>query len=173
MISIHVLKASGLTDEQIVRVLQTDESERILRRREQNRINKQNQRSRQHVSADLMTSKIPQQNQRSCHQAGADEGVSSLVSKKVRKKEDTPTYAFESGIIQLNQKDFDRWESAFSCLSLSAELIALTEWANAQGKRWFFAVSAALAKRNREVKARVEAEAKRPAFRWNGIEGVI
>jgi hypothetical protein len=64
MISIHVLKASGLTDEQIVRVLQTDERERILRRREQNRINKQNQRSRQHVSADLMTSKFRQRNHR-------------------------------------------------------------------------------------------------------------
>lgn len=55
MISIRVLRAAGLSSEQIVKVLELDESERRLTRREQNRINKQKQRSRQHVSTDLLT----------------------------------------------------------------------------------------------------------------------
>lgn len=78
------------------------------------------------------------------------------------KKEDTanavssPTkYIFESGVIRLGEKDFDKWKRAFGHLDLEAELLALTEWAAAQPK-WFFAVSGALAKRNRQAKASKE-----------------
>ena len=96
------------------------------------------------------------------------------------KKEDTPpdggssatAYAFESGVIRLNQRDFDKWQEAFSSLSLKAELLALTEWAGQQPK-WFFAVQGALAKRNREVEiAKAKAE-KEPEFKYNGLEGVL
>lgn len=65
-------------------------------------------------------------------------------------------YAFESGIIRLNQKDFDQWKLAFSHLDLAAELLSLTKWAGEQGKNWFFAISGALAKRNREVGIKIE-----------------
>lgn len=85
----------------------------------------------------------------------------------------TTTYAFESGIIRLNQRDFDRWKSSFVHLDLGAELIALTQWAGEQGAaRWFHAVANALAKRNREAKIAAEREKEQP-FKWNGIEGVI
>lgn len=66
----------------------------------------------------------------------------------------TPTtIVFESGVIRLNQRDFQKWEKAYSYLDLRAELIGLTEWANEQDDRWFFAVAGALTKRNREVKS--------------------
>lgn len=75
-----------------------------------------------------------------------------------RKEEDAPTgattsgkYAFESGVIKLNQKSFDKWRQAFSYLDLRAELVALEYWAGKQTD-WFHAVSGALAKRNREQK---------------------
>lgn len=65
-VSVFELEAAGLSAEQIVQVLKTAESERRLRRREQNRINQQNHRSRQpktadcqQVSADTMTAPSP------------------------------------------------------------------------------------------------------------------
>lgn len=50
MITIATLKAAGLSAEQIVAVLETDENTRIAARRVQNRVNQQNYRKR--VSAD-------------------------------------------------------------------------------------------------------------------------
>jgi len=86
----------------------------------------------------------------------------------------TKDYAFESGIIRLTEKHFNNWQAAFSQLDLKAELIGLTAWAEQQGNRWFPAVSGALAKRNREVKAAKDKAKTDPAFRWNGpIEGVV
>jgi DNA-directed RNA polymerase beta subunit len=52
MISVSILRAAGLTDEQIVRVIETEQKERQLARREQNRKSQQNHRSRQQISAD-------------------------------------------------------------------------------------------------------------------------
>lgn len=66
-----------------------------------------------------------------------------------------PQYFFESGVIRLVEPDFKKWQDAFKNLDLKAELIGLTEWA-AQQESWFFAVSGALAKRNRELRIRVE-----------------
>lgn len=66
-------------------------------------------------------------------------------------------YAFEQSIIRLTASDFSKWEKAFSYLDLRAELIALAQWAGEQGpSNWFFAVSGALAKRNREVKKQLD-----------------
>lgn len=59
-------------------------------------------------------------------------------------------YVFETGIIRLNQRDFEKWKDAFSALDLKAELISLTKWAETQ-QNWFHAVAGALAKRNRQV----------------------
>lgn len=97
-----------------------------------------------------------------------------------RKKQDSANaaqpkrYAFENGIIRLADKDFNKWREAFSHLDLKAELIALTGWAEQQGpKRWFNAVANALNKKNREVRERKDRAQGEPAFKWNGIEGVI
>ena len=49
--------------------------------------------------------------------------------------------------------DFDTWKASFSHLDLCAELLSLSECAATQPK-WFFAVSGALAKRNRDVSIR-------------------
>ncbi len=62
---------------------------------------------------------------------------------------ETKHYAFEAGVIRLNQRDFDRWEKAFPHVALRAELWSLHEWAGRQ-KNWFTATAAALAKRERE-----------------------
>lgn len=79
-------------------------------------------------------------------------------------------YAFESGAIRLNQRDFDSWKTAFSHLDVPAELIGLTKWAGEQGQNWFFAVSGALAKRNREVAAKPKPSEYRT---MSGMEGII
>lgn len=64
-------------------------------------------------------------------------------------------YQFEHGVVRLTPKDFSKWKEAFSYLDLGAELTALAPWAASQ-KDWFFAVSGALAKRNRDQKFRLE-----------------
>ena len=53
MIDIGVLRASGLTDAQILKVLETEQSERQAKVREQNRIRQRNQRSRNAVTRDV------------------------------------------------------------------------------------------------------------------------
>lgn len=96
------------------------------------------------------------------------------------KKEDAPSgasqtgkpYAFESGVIRLNQRDFDLWKASFTHIDVGAELLAMTEWAGQQ-RSWFNAVKGALAKKNRETKERKEALEKQGGFKWNGIEGVL
>lgn len=96
-----------------------------------------------------------------------------------QRKEDIPAsagspkvYAFESGVIKLNQKDFDQWTQAFEHLSLPAELLAATQWAGQQ-RSWFNALKGLLAKKNREVKAEKERLKEQGGFKWNGIEGVL
>lgn len=82
-------------------------------------------------------------------------------------------YAFESGAIKLNRRDFDQWIQAYIHLDLTAELLSLSEWAGQQ-RSWFNAVKGALAKRNRDVKAEKQRLAEQGGFKWNGgIEGVI
>ena len=81
-------------------------------------------------------------------------------------------YAFEAGVIRLNQKDFDLWKRAYEHLSLEAELISLVSWAETQ-PRWFHAVSGALSKRNREIairKAQSAAQPPAPTFNAHGPE---
>lgn len=86
----------------------------------------------------------------------------------------TSTYAFESGVIRLKQKDFDRWKASFSHLDLAAELESLSAWAEQQGPKWFHPVAGALAKRNREIGIKIEQRKDTPEFKWNGgIEGVV
>jgi uncharacterized protein YdaU (DUF1376 family) len=94
------------------------------------------------------------------------EDTASAVSSAV-------AYVFDCGLIRINKKDFDRWRNSFSNLNLAAELESLVQYANEQGpSKWFFAVSGALAKRNREMGLRKEQQKSAPAFKWNGIEGV-
>jgi hypothetical protein len=60
MTRIANMRAAGLTDSEIVRLLDLEEKERLAERREQNRINQRNHRARKHVSADTLTqTKIP------------------------------------------------------------------------------------------------------------------
>lgn len=73
-----------------------------------------------------------------------------------RSKSTSRDYAFQARHIRLTRSDFDQWQQAFSNLNLEAELLSLDRWAGEQGKGWFHAVSAALAKRNREEGARLE-----------------
>lgn len=86
-----------------------------------------------------------------------------------------PKYVFESGVIRLNERDFEQWGQSYSHLELRAELLHLSEWAATLGpKRWFHAVQKALANKNREVKAKKDQIKEQGGFKWNGgIEGVI
>lgn len=76
-----------------------------------------------------------------------------------------PKYAFESGVVRLTRKDLDRWKASFSHLDVPAELESLAGWAQTQ-RQWFNAVAGALAKRNREIGARLERE-RNPDIRSN------
>ncbi len=104
--------------------------------------------------------------------------ASSSLSQSER-KEDSPAdagsskYVFESGVIRLNQRDFEQWKQAFSHIELAAELLSLSEWAESLGKNWFHPVKGALNKRNREVKAEKDRQTDAGGFKWNGLEGVI
>lgn len=80
-------------------------------------------------------------------------------------------YAFESGIIKLNQKDFDQWTKAFVHLNLPAKLLAMTDWAGKQ-QNWFHALKSALAKQDALAFAESQRTQPQP-FKWNGMEGVI
>lgn len=62
-------------------------------------------------------------------------------------------YAFVAGVIKLNDKDLAQFVEAYSYLDVKAELLSLSDWAADQAN-WFHAVKGALAKRNRDVKAR-------------------
>lgn len=87
------------------------------------------------------------------------------------KPADPPAYAFEEGLIRLNQRDYDRWKSAFPHINLEAELIGLSGWAvrlKGEGKSWFEPVKQALANKNRKAeleKAKIVAEAAAAAKR--------
>lgn len=102
-----------------------------------------------------------------------------LHLQKESKKEDSTAiavsskYAFEDGVIRLNERDFKNWTTAFSQLDLAAELLSLSKWAESEGKNWFYAVKGALAKRNREVKVAKDNLKEQGGFKWNGMEGVI
>lgn len=106
-----------------------------------------------------------------------DPSIDDTLHTSQRKKEDAsdgapPKYAFESGVIRLNPKDFDLWKTSFTHIDVGAELLAMTDWAGQQ-RSWFNAVKGALAKKNREAKERKDALEKQGGFKWNGIEGVI
>jgi uncharacterized protein YdaU (DUF1376 family) len=96
-----------------------------------------------------------------------------------QRKQDIPAgagsskYAFESGVIRLNQRDFEQWKQVFQHLDVPAELLAATQWASEQ-KSWFNALKGLLAKKNRDVKAEKERLKEQGGFKWNGgMEGVI
>ncbi|MGK9053376.1 DUF1376 domain-containing protein [Neorhizobium petrolearium] len=69
----------------------------------------------------------------------------------------TNRYVFQASKIRLTEADLEKWRKAFPHLALEAELWSLDEWAGRQGKRWFAAVSGALAKKEREAIERAAA----------------
>jgi uncharacterized protein YdaU (DUF1376 family) len=78
--------------------------------------------------------------------------ASTTIPIPIKKEEEGTSggYAFESGVIRLNQKNLDLWKKSFSHLDVPAELVAMTNWANSlPGGKWFNAVANALAKKNR------------------------
>lgn len=67
-------------------------------------------------------------------------------------------YAFCGETIRLTARDLENWRRSFPHLSLEAELWALDPWATQQestGKKWFHAVSNALAKKERTVMSHI------------------
>src|SRR5262245_26723454 len=96
VITIEMMQQAGIPNELILKVKAIEEMERRAARREQNRINKRNQRLRQHVSADSadiadMNVEIAQENLSAT--ASAETGTkiaqeeSFLKTQKVRKKD--------------------------------------------------------------------------------------
>ena len=82
-------------------------------------------------------------------------------------------YEFESGIIRLSEKDFGQWKESYSFLDLRAELLSLTDFAQKNHTKWFFALAGALAKRNRDVKIAQERAGKGEFKLMSGMQGVI
>lgn len=120
-------------------------------------------------------------------QTNAREDTDTDTDTERKKEEDNPPLRvvrhpepvhFEAGAIRLNRADYDRWVKAFPAINLEAELYSLSEWAGQQ-KSWFNAVSAALAKKDREARLareRIQAEAVAnagKAAKPNYLRGVI
>lgn len=189
MIPVRILRQAGITDTQIVDVLEREQAER----REQLRINARNYRKRKSSMKTTIASSASYDGNDALARAPAYKESSSLSflssSKAERKKEayqerkedkEVPgvhylpppvdrkgkPYAFEAGTIRLNSRDFAIWTEAYPHLSLKAELLRLSKWADELGReRWFHAVKAQLA--NREAEAilaieKIKAEAGRP-----------
>jgi uncharacterized protein YdaU (DUF1376 family) len=99
---------------------------------------------------------------------GADETLPWEVNQT--KPETNPGYAFEAGIIKLNQKDWDSWLKAYPNINLAGELTSMADWASrlkAEGKNWFTVIPNQLikleragAKQRQEIKLAAEARAK-------------
>lgn len=134
--------------------------------------------------SDVSNERVKRHRQRKCNVTPTvTETPPDTEQKQIQKTEqkDLPAdagvvvkaYAFEDGIIRLNQRDFDAWQKAYSQLDLAAELLSLSKWAESEGKNWFHAVKGALAKRNREVKSAKDRLNAEGGFKWNGIEGVL
>lgn len=131
--------------------------------------------------SDVSNERVKRHRQRKCNVTSTVTETPPDTEQITEQKEDTPSgvsppkvYAFEDGVIRLNQRDFDAWAKAFSHIELSAELLSLSQWASTQGDKWFHAVKGALAKRNREVKQRADTAQKDGGFKWmSGIEGVV
>lgn len=131
--------------------------------------------------SDVSNERVKRHRQRKCNVTSAVTETPPDTEQITEQNRDTPSgvsppksYAFEDGVIRLNQRDFDAWTKAFSHIELSAELLSLSQWATTQGDKWFHAVKGALAKRNREVKQRTDTAKKDGGFKWmSGIEGVV
>jgi uncharacterized protein YdaU (DUF1376 family) len=81
-------------------------------------------------------------------------------------------YAFEAGIIRLNQADWDRWLKAYPNINLAGELTSMADWASrlkAEGKNWFTVIPNQLIKLERT--ARKEREESRMAAEARAKQG--
>ena len=81
-------------------------------------------------------------------------------------------YAFECGVVRLNQKDFENWKRAFQYLDVPAELTSMADWAMKQ-EHWFNACSGLLGKRNREQRTKIESDRRSPVKWRSGMEGIV
>jgi hypothetical protein len=73
-------------------------------------------------------------------------------------------YAFEEGVIKLNQRDLDRWRKIFHNIpNLEAELYVLAPWA-AHQDNWFYAVSGALKNIDRKYALERKRREEPPGF---------
>jgi hypothetical protein len=99
----------------------------------------------------------PQMESRGEEEGGESRGVIIDDNTPAPSEKAARPYAFEAKTIRLTGKDLENWRQAFPLLSLEAELWSLDEWAGKQGKKWFAAVSSALAKKQREATDRSNA----------------
>jgi uncharacterized protein YdaU (DUF1376 family) len=122
-----------------------------------------------------------QRSSNSSAKAQQSDTQSQSQSQSQKNEEDAPSgasspvklYAFESGVIRLNERDFEQWKASYTHLDVGAELLAMTEWAGQQ-RSWFNAVKGALTKKNQQAKERKEVAAKKAEPQWlDGIPGVI
>ena len=58
MMDVRVLRAGGLSDAEIVRILELEQQERVAARRETNRKSQQKHRARKRVMADVLTGEV-------------------------------------------------------------------------------------------------------------------
>ena len=104
---------------------------------------------------------------------GEGEGEGERKGEDTARAVPSSEYVFESGIIRLSEKNFGQWKEAYSFLDLRAELLSLTDFAQKNPDKWFFAVQGALAKRNRGAKLAQERAGDGEFKLMSGMQGVI
>jgi hypothetical protein len=125
--------------------------------------------------SDVSTARVKRfrKRQRNVSETSPDTEYRSTETESERKKvsraapETNGQYFFAVDCIRLNERDYKKWERAFPHLDLRAELTGCAPWAAEQGS-WFNAVSALLAKKEREAHEREVIRAKDNAPKREG-----
>lgn len=85
-----------------------------------------------------------------------DQGKEVIKEGKEENTDSKPNghaYAFECGVVKLNERDLGQWRHAFPHVNVEAELTGSASWLSEQ-KSWFNAAAGLLAKRERAAKNR-------------------
>ncbi len=138
----------------------------VQRRLAKERAFVEEKRAKNRASANTRWNTQPIENKESgrCERSSERNAPPPTPKKEEEKKEerlpasDDAALAFSGNIIRLNQRDFDKWQEAYSLLDLKANLQSRDDWLANEAdekarKKWFISTSNWLAKKQQEATA--------------------